>query len=264
MADPDVTVFLSYRREVSWPLALAVRGELVPHGFDVFVDTQNIDSGEFERVILHQIEARAHFLLLLEPRSLDRISEPGDWLRRETAHALSLRRNVVPLLANGARMPAPSDLPADLARLPSFNAVSVPGDYFAEAMKKLRDRFLRPLDPVPPPAAGGTATNPLIARALGLPHATALGPPVLRAAFTRRRPLLVGVAWSAVDGATRYDIEQSSTADFVRGRLVHLRGDSTRYDVLRSELDRGRFFRVRAVAREGFDRGPWSNVVEVH
>ena len=117
MADPDVTVFLSYRREVSWPLAQAVRGELVPHRFDVFVDTQNIDSGEFERVILHQIEARAHFLLLLEPRSLDRISDPGDWLRRETAHALSLRRNVVPLLANGARMPAPSDLPADLARL---------------------------------------------------------------------------------------------------------------------------------------------------
>lgn len=264
MADPDVTVFLSYRREVSWPLAHAVRGELVPHGFDVFVDTQNIDSGEFERVILHQIEARAHFLLLLEPRSLDRISEPGDWLRRETAHALSLRRNVVPLLANGARMPAPADLPADLARLPSFNAVSVPHDYFAEAMQKLRDRFLRPPDPVPPPAAGGTAMNRLIARALGLPPAAALGRPVLREVRKVRRPLLVGVSWSAVDGATSYDIEQSSTADFVQGQIVYLRGDATTYDLLRSELDRGRFFRVRAVGREGFDRGPWSNVVEVH
>ncbi|MET0188491.1 MAG: hypothetical protein ABW212_05795 [Pseudonocardia sediminis] len=63
MADPDVTVFLSYRREVSWPLAQAVRGELVPHGFDVFVDTQNIDSGEFERVILREIERREHFLV---------------------------------------------------------------------------------------------------------------------------------------------------------------------------------------------------------
>ena len=73
--------------------------------------------------------------------------------------------------------------------------------------------------------------------------------------------LLVGVSWSTVDGATSYDVEQSSTADFVGARLVHLRGDATTYDVLHSELDRGRFFRVRAVAREGFDRGPWSNVV---
>jgi hypothetical protein len=105
--------------------------------------------------------------------------------------------------------------------------------------------------------------NRLIARALGLPHADALDRPVLRTVPKVRRPLLAVVSWSAVDGATRYDIEQSSTADFVRGRLVHLRGDSTRYDVLRSELDRGRFFRVRAVAREGFDRGPWSNIVEV-
>ena len=38
MADPDTTVFLSYRREVSWPMAHAVRNELVRHGFDVFVE----------------------------------------------------------------------------------------------------------------------------------------------------------------------------------------------------------------------------------
>ena len=60
MADPDVTVFLSYRREVSWPLAHAVRGALVPHGSTCRGHAEH-DSGEFERVILHQIEARAHF-----------------------------------------------------------------------------------------------------------------------------------------------------------------------------------------------------------
>ena len=126
-----------------------VRNDLVPHGFDVFVDIAEHRQRRVRAGDPARDRGAAHFLVLLEPRSLDRISEPGDWLRRETAHALTPRRNVVPLLANGARMPAPPDLPADLARLPSFNAVSVPHDYFAEAMQKLRDRFLRPLDPVP-------------------------------------------------------------------------------------------------------------------
>ena len=180
-------------------------GALVPHGFDVFVDTQNIDSGEFERVILHQIEARAHFLLLLEPRSLDRISEPGDWLRRETAHALSLRRNVVPLLANGARMPAPSDLPADLERLPSFNAVSVPHDYFAEAMKKLRERFLRIPEPLP---TGGPP--PMV----GLLRGPALAEPTLSQRRGVTSPLEVTLDWTEVSGAVGYEVEQSTTAYF--------------------------------------------------
>ena len=102
MADPDKTVFLSYRRDVSGPLAHLVRNDLVAHGFDVFMDVGSLGGGEFEPVILREIEARTHFLVLLEPGSLDRIGEQGDWLRREIAHALTHRRNVVPLLADGA------------------------------------------------------------------------------------------------------------------------------------------------------------------
>ena len=49
--------------------------------------------------------------MLLEPGSLDRVGEPGDWLRREIVHALAHRRNVVPLLAGGVRMPPATDLP---------------------------------------------------------------------------------------------------------------------------------------------------------
>ena len=53
------------------------------------MDVGSLGSGAFEPVILREIEARTHFLVLLEPGSLDRIGEPGDWLRREIAHALS-------------------------------------------------------------------------------------------------------------------------------------------------------------------------------
>ena len=124
MADPDTTVFLSYRRDVSGPMAHLVRNDLVTHGFDVFMDVGSMSGGAFEPVILREIEERTHFLVLLEPGSLERVGEPDDWLRREIAHALTHRRNVVPRLAGGVRMARAADLPADLARLPSLNYVT--------------------------------------------------------------------------------------------------------------------------------------------
>ena len=59
-------IFLSYRRNPSWPLAQLITNELQHRGFDVFVDVWSINNGQFEQVILAQIEARRHFLLLLE------------------------------------------------------------------------------------------------------------------------------------------------------------------------------------------------------
>src|SRR3954453_14138905 len=93
----EKTVFLSYRRtNIAW--ALAIFQNLNNHGYDVFFDYNGIASGDFERVILGNIDARAHFLVLLTPSALDRCSEPDDWLRREIEHAISTRRNVVPLM----------------------------------------------------------------------------------------------------------------------------------------------------------------------
>jgi len=260
MAEADKTVFLSYRRDVSWAMAHLVRNDLVAHGFDVFMDVHGIDTGEFERVIMRQIAARTHFVLLLEPRSLDRVGEPDDWLRRELAYALLEGRNVVPLLAEGARIPRAANLPADLARLTASNAVSVPHEYFAEAMQKLRERFLRAPDPIQATTDGSTSVS-------GLFRSSAVAGPT----FSQRRgvdaPLLVTLVWTAVDRAVGYEVEQSSSVDFPHGRMTSLSG-TTHHDVPRSELDRGRFFRVRALTRAGPGRaavqrrqGPWSNIV---
>lgn len=164
------TAFISYRRTVSWSTARLVLRDLKDHGVDAFMDIDNIDSGEFERVILTQIAARAHFIVVLEPGSLDRISASDDWLRREIAHAITLERNIVPLTCNGFRLDRDVALPVDIARLRSFNAVSVPHDYFDEAMQKLRRRFLQlPETPsiTPAPAATEGTVRAKIARALG-------------------------------------------------------------------------------------------------
>jgi hypothetical protein len=123
-------------------MAHLVRNELEQRGFHVFMDVIDIDNGQFEPTILSEIQTRKHFLILLEPGSLDRIRDPDDWLCREIAHALQHRRNVVPLLANGAQMPRAMDLPEEIASLSSFNAVPVPHDYFLEAMARLCNRFI--------------------------------------------------------------------------------------------------------------------------
>jgi hypothetical protein len=65
-----------------------------------------------------------------------------------------------------------------------------------------------------------------------------------------------------VSGAVGYEVEQSTTADFARGRSVG-RVVGTHHHLLRSDLDRGRFFRVRATAEWGLFPGPWSNTVEM-
>ena len=162
MTDADKTVFLCYRRLVSWQMARLVRDNLESHGFNVFLDVAAVGGGEFERVLLREIATRTYFLVLLEPRSLDRITELGDWLRREIAHALGHGCNIVPILVNGATMPRAEDLPADIARLQSYNALTVSHEYFDAAMQKLREHFLRPaprperIEPSPsrpPPAA---------------------------------------------------------------------------------------------------------------
>ena len=152
----EKTVFLSYRR-TNIPWALAIFQNLTQHGFDVFFDYNGIASGDFERVILGNITARAHFLAILTPSALERCGDPGDWLRREIETALETQRNIVPLMLEGFDFGTPtiaSQLTGALATLKGYNGLSVPPEYFMEAMGRLRDRFLTvPLSSVLHPAS---------------------------------------------------------------------------------------------------------------
>jgi tetratricopeptide (TPR) repeat protein len=138
------TVFISYRR-TNVPWALAIFKDLTQHGYDVFFDFNGIASGDFEQVILENIRARAHFLVLLTPSALDRCDESTDWLRREIETALSARRNIVPLMLEGFDFNTPKiadKLRGTLSALNRYNAVPIPAEYFDEAMERLRGRYL--------------------------------------------------------------------------------------------------------------------------
>ena len=146
------SVFISYRRDASAFMARAIFQDLRAHGIDAFMDVENIDSGHFDEIILHQIAARPYFLLILTPGTLERCVEPGDWVRREIESALHLKRIIIPLTTpNFNFADARPFLPGPLAELTRFNGVDVPHHYFDEAMERLRKRFLKPVDlPVTP------------------------------------------------------------------------------------------------------------------
>jgi hypothetical protein len=140
----EKTVFISYRR-TDEPWGLAIFQDLTQHGYDVFIDYDGIASGDFETVILENIKARAHFLVLLTPTALARCGDPEDWMRREIEAALDSQRNIVPLLLEGFDFhtsATASQLTGKLAALKKYNGLPIPKGYFSSAMERLRNKFL--------------------------------------------------------------------------------------------------------------------------
>jgi hypothetical protein len=144
MGQIEKTVFISYRR-TDMPWALAVYQHLTMHDYDVFFDYESINSGDFEQIIIGNIKARAHFIVILTPSALDRCMEPNDWLRREIEIAMDYKRNIIPLIMEGFDFGNPSvtkNLTGKLATLKKYNGLSVPPGYFNDAMRNLRLKFL--------------------------------------------------------------------------------------------------------------------------
>jgi hypothetical protein len=73
--DPNKTVFISYRRSVHKHLSLLLFKDLRARGFDTFRDSDTMGAGEFDKIILNQIAARTHFVVLLSYGTLDRCSQ---------------------------------------------------------------------------------------------------------------------------------------------------------------------------------------------
>lgn len=191
----EKTVFISFRRtNISW--ALAIFQNLNQYGYDVFMDFSGIVSGDFESVILGNIKARAHFLVLLTPSALERCGEAGDWLRREIETAPESKRNIVPLMLEGFDFGSPkigSQLTGKLAALKRYNGLSIPPEYFLEAMGRLRDGFLNaPLTAVLHPAS-----SPAQAAATEQKAAADAAPPVKEEELTAQQWFERGV--NAVD-----------------------------------------------------------------
>jgi CHASE2 domain-containing sensor protein len=135
--------FISYRRDESaWP-ARMLRDELVERfgSTSVFMDTASLRAGqEWPRRIQDALRGCSVMLVLISESWLardgaggaPRIDDPRDWVRREIETVL--RRPdaiVVPVLLDGATMPAATDLPESLRALADHQAVRLTADSLA-------------------------------------------------------------------------------------------------------------------------------------
>lgn len=182
MARIDNTIFISYRRtNLSW--ALAIYQNLTAHGYDVFFDYQSVNSGDLEQIILANVRARVHFLVLLTPSALERLTNPDDWMRKEIETAIEEKRNIIPLFLEGFSFAGSTDkyLRGKLASLKEYNGLQVPSDYFEEAMRRLRERFLNiPVDIAVTPLSDASHKSVVI-RKLSTQNLSQVTPPELDA-----------------------------------------------------------------------------------
>lgn len=137
-------LFISYRRAPSWGFAKLIHDKLTDRGFSVFMDLDDIRSGDFGRIIYENIVACNYFLLILAKDTLNpqRISNPNDWLRIEIESAISLNKEIIPIISEEFTFPDRQELPESLAPIITKNGVRFPPDFFDEAIEKLIHDFL--------------------------------------------------------------------------------------------------------------------------
>lgn len=173
-------IFISYRRQDSQSAAGRLADHLREHMAEVpiFRDVETIEPGvDFVEAIGHALESCGILLAIIGPRwstmadeaGRRRLDDPGDYARLEIATALKRSDvRVIPVLVEGATMPAADDLPEELKPLARRNAIELTDKRWEFDVSTLIDTLRKalgiepapkpPPNPVPPaptpPAAG--------------------------------------------------------------------------------------------------------------
>ena len=83
-------IFISYRRKGAGAgVAGELQAKLENLGYKVFLDVDEIGSGQFPDQIENAIASCRDFIFVLSPGALDRCSDEEDWVRREIIQAQS-------------------------------------------------------------------------------------------------------------------------------------------------------------------------------
>lgn len=140
-------IFISYRRDDSAGYARAIYDQLVQHFSRerIFMDVDAIEPGfPFDEAIERAVGQCEILLAMIGRRWMEqqagagpRINDPKDFVRLEIAAALSRNIRVIPVLLDGASMPAEEALPEPLRALARRNALEVSNSRFKSDMERL-------------------------------------------------------------------------------------------------------------------------------
>jgi hypothetical protein len=140
-------VFISYRRsdskDIVGRLYDYLRLELAPR--PVFRDVYDLKAGsQYEHKIRQALKSSGVVLVVIGPKWLaasasrgQRLYDPDDFLRAEIASALAWNIPVIPVLVDGASMPAATDLPPDLQGLRAFQSIKLSDELWPDQAPRL-------------------------------------------------------------------------------------------------------------------------------
>ncbi len=138
-------IFISYRREGADETARHLYDLLTRDGYKVSYDRDTLRNGDFNIEILKRISECNDFILLCDAHVFDKtviqkIPKENDWLRTELAEALSLNKNVIPVMLTGFNQ-FPADLPEDISKVKFKNGPQYDVTYFNAFYERLKQFF---------------------------------------------------------------------------------------------------------------------------
>ena len=112
-------------------------------GFRVFIDTDEMHSGKFDKQLYSRIENCKDFLLILCPEALDRCHDENDWVRNEILHAIKCKKNIIPMLFQGFEWPG--KMPEGMQDLNMYQSLVVDDtpQQYNWAIDQLSTRYLK-------------------------------------------------------------------------------------------------------------------------
>jgi hypothetical protein len=141
-----MAVFINYRREDSEGDTRAIYNRLAEEtdASNLFLDVEAIDAGENWRVRIDNMLQKVNaVVVVIGPRWLDLLnarSTAGAFDSVRVEIAASLKRSdvqVIPVLVNGARLPAQGALPEEIKGLTDLNAIEVRGSAWTSDVERL-------------------------------------------------------------------------------------------------------------------------------
>ncbi|MFL6802758.1 MAG: toll/interleukin-1 receptor domain-containing protein [Xanthobacteraceae bacterium] len=158
-------VFISYRRDDAAGFSHAIHDRLLEHlpNQRVFRDVLGIESGaDFVTKLEAALDQCGVLLVLIgkrwagsDPTGTSRLQNARDWVRIEVQTALRRGIKVIPVLLDGATMPAEASLPEELRSLVRLQAVDLRTSRLDADVWDLVGAVMRALGETWPPAAPG-------------------------------------------------------------------------------------------------------------
>jgi len=146
------TVFISYRRNpVGKAFAGRIFDSLKHHGYDVFLDSENMQSGNWKQQIFDEVVKRGHFIFVLTPDSLTLCSDSEDIVRLEYETALGSNRNIVPVKEETDDFYTyQNNCPMEMSSLFDNQGLELRHNSFRPDIEELIQKFIPPHKAQPP------------------------------------------------------------------------------------------------------------------